>query len=94
MSGRGANGNPPTDPNKGNNQGLQKSGGRRGHQQYRVASKTKFEGRCPDLKGNVFDIREGQADLFSKTQKEIELYVGRTYNNGYDVSCAVKDLVN
>ena len=39
----------------------------------------KFDGRCEDLKGHVYDYGDGKtADQFVLTTKEIKNYVGRT----------------
>jgi hypothetical protein len=46
--------------------------------QGRVAT-TKFEGKCEDLKGAIYDCSDArQADVFVKTTKEIATYAGRT----------------
>jgi hypothetical protein len=40
----------------------------------------KFEGKCNDLKGHIYDCSNArQSDQFMKTTKEIAEYVGRTY---------------
>lgn len=46
---------------------------------------TKFEGKCDDLKGYIYDCSDSrQADQFTKTTKEIQEYVGRTFRGGGD----------
>ena len=47
---------------------------------YKVPFKqVKFEGKCDALKGHVFDCLDAlQANIFSKTQKELAEYVGCT----------------
>jgi hypothetical protein len=50
----------------------------------------KFEGRCEDLKGHVYDYGDSRnADQFVLTTKEIKNYVGRTYKNGGDITSAI-----
>ena len=54
---------------------------------------TKFEGKCDDLKGNIYDCSDArQSDLFAKTTKEIASYLGRTYKYGGDICLVVKNL--
>jgi hypothetical protein len=54
---------------------------------------TKFEGRCDDLKGHVYDYGEHKsADLFVTTTKEIANHVGRTYKSGGDIAEAILNL--
>jgi hypothetical protein len=54
---------------------------------------TKFEGRCKELKGHIYNCSDArQSDLFTKTTKEIALYVGRTYTYGGDMKIAVESL--
>jgi hypothetical protein len=51
----------------------------------------KFDGRCDDLKGHIYDCKGGlQADQYAKTTKEIANYVGRTYKQGADIKMAIK----
>jgi hypothetical protein len=53
----------------------------------------KFEGKCDALKGHIYDCSDSrQADLYSKTTKEIAEYVGRTYTYGGDMRRAVERL--
>ena len=50
----------------------------------------KFDGRCEDLKGHVYDYGDGKtADQFVITTKEIKNYVGRTYKHGGDIVDAI-----
>jgi hypothetical protein len=43
----------------------------------------RFEGKCEELKGHVFDSVDAcQTDQYTKTIKEIVEYVGRTYKYG------------
>ena len=58
-----------------------------------VPRQTKFEGRCEDLKGHIYDCSDvRQSDIFAKTTKEVAGYVGRTYKYGSDVAVAVEKL--
>jgi hypothetical protein len=45
-----------------------------------VQQQPKFEGKCTDLKGHIYDYSNArQADLYAKTTKEIAEYVGKEY---------------
>ena len=53
----------------------------------------KFEGKCADLKGHIYDCSDVRhSDLYTKTTKEIAEYVGRTYKYAGDLRLAVKIL--
>jgi hypothetical protein len=53
----------------------------------------KFEGKCADLKGHIYDCTDSrQADIFTKTTKEIAEYVGTSYKYGSDTRLAVYSL--
>ena len=53
----------------------------------------KFEGKCPDLKGYIYDASDArQSDQFIKTTREIAEFVGRTYKHGGDIRLAVEKL--
>jgi hypothetical protein len=48
-----------------------------------ICDQTKFEGKCNDLKGHIYDCSDSrQANQFTKTTKEIQEYVGRTFKGG------------
>jgi hypothetical protein len=52
----------------------------------------KFNGRCDDIRGFVFDCADGkQADRYNTTIREITAYVGRTYDYGGDVRWTIKN---
>jgi hypothetical protein len=58
-----------------------------------VAQKTKFEGRCKELEGHIYDICGAQqANQYMKTTEEIGLYVGQHYSLGADIGTAVRTL--
>jgi len=58
-----------------------------------VPRHTKFEGKCDDIKGHIYDCSDArQSDLFVKTTKEVAEYVGRTYKYGGDIWLAVENL--
>jgi hypothetical protein len=58
-----------------------------------AAQKSKFEGRCKELEGHVYDICGAhQANQFMKTTEEIGLYVGQNYTHGGDIGTAVRTL--
>jgi hypothetical protein len=45
----------------------------------------KFEGKCNDLKGHIYDCTNIlQADQYTKTTKEIAEYIGRTFKFSMD----------
>ena len=53
----------------------------------------KFEGKCMDLKGHIYDCSDvRQSDQYTKTTKEIAEFVGRTYKYGGDARLAVESL--
>jgi hypothetical protein len=83
-----AEGNPAT-PKK-------ETGGKKGGQSgARVFAPhaPKFEGKCPELKGYIYDAADSrQSDQFVKTTREIAEYVGRTYKYGGDIRLAVETL--
>ena len=61
--------------------------------QNRAASSTKFEGKCEDLKGVIYDCSDAkQADIFVKTTKDIAAYAGRTMKFGGDMRIAIETL--
>jgi len=57
---------------------------RRNRANQRHPTSTKFEGKNPDLKGFVYDIRLGgtNAEEFATTTKEISEWIARTYEDG------------
>jgi hypothetical protein len=77
---------------------IKKGAGFRSWNQRRASKKptihqAKFEGRCVDLKGYIYDCADSkQADLFTKTTKEIAEYVGRTYKYGSDTRVFIENL--
>jgi hypothetical protein len=53
---------------------------------------TKFDERCDNIKGFVFDCAEGkQADRYNTTIREITAYTGRTYDYGGDIRWSIKN---
>ena len=49
--------------------------------QNRVVTHNKFEGKCEDLKGSIYDCSDAkQADIFVKTTKDLAAYAGWTYH--------------
>lgn len=58
-----------------------------------VPRQPKFEGKCSELKGHIYDCSDSrQAEVYSKTTKEIAEYVGRNYKYGGDARLAVESL--
>ena len=56
--------------------------------------KTKFDGRCEDLKGHVYDNNDGRvaADVYTRTTKEIADYVGQKYRQGGDIRSTIQNM--
>jgi plasmid stabilization system protein ParE len=53
----------------------------------------RFEGKCEELKGHIFDSADArQADQYTKTIKENVEYVGRTYKYGTDCRLSIKNM--
>ena len=53
----------------------------------------KFEGRCSDLTGFIFDCSDNtQADRFTKVTREISEYVLKEYSYGSDLHISILDL--
>jgi hypothetical protein len=62
-------------------------------QQPAVRSNAKFEGRCDGLKGHIYDHGKSKiSDQFTRTTKEINSHVGRTFKFGGDISTAIRNL--
>ena len=53
----------------------------------------RFEGRCEDLKGHVYDsVDARQADQYTKTTREIAEFIGRTYKYGMDTRLSIEKM--
>ena len=81
----------PTAPKKeggANKKSGQKSGAAKGF----APRAPKFEGKCPNLKGHIYDALDAtrQSDQFIKTTREIGGFVGRTYKYGGDIRLAIE----
>jgi hypothetical protein len=78
----------PSKDTKGNNnsasgQGKNKRQGYQHKPSSAVPRQPKFEGKCDELKGHIYDCSDArQSDQFTKTSKEIAEYAGRTYKHG------------
>jgi hypothetical protein len=58
-----------------------------------VPRQPKFEGRCEELKGHIYDCSDvRQSDIFVKTTKEVAGHVGRSYKYGADAGLAVENM--
>jgi hypothetical protein len=81
----------------GGNQGQRhRQGARCGQQQQDQAPRAaKFEGRCDDLTGHVYDYASPRqaADQFTKTTCKICKYVGRMYKYGADTKAVLETLM-
>ena len=72
-----------------------KKGGfpRKQQQTFPARTSTKFEGRCTELKGFIYDHGDHKhADQFIMTTKEIQNFVGRTFKNAGDITAAIGTL--
>ena len=77
------NGDNKSSDNKRRNRG--KNGGN--------GSGTKFEGKCEDLKGYVYDVQHGNAtESFQKTTQEIAEYVSKEYEKAGEFRTALVNL--
>ena len=82
-----------TEPGKGmrDQQGCYQ-GQRQGYRKPAV-KQPKFEGRCDELKGFIYDCLDPrQADMYAKTMKEIAEYAGQTCKHGADICKAIESL--
>ena len=53
----------------------------------------KFEGKTKELKGHIYDVGvDNQADLFSRTTKEIAEYAGMHCKQSLDIRTAIETL--
>ena len=61
----------------------------RGPNQRRQGNRhSRFEGKCDDLKGAVYDVAAGW-DTFMKTTRSIAEYVGQSYDDASDFRTGV-----
>ena len=64
------------------------------HGQPQDQSRTvKFDGRCEELTGHIYDYVNPPADQYTKTTREICEYIGHTYTYGEDTKIALKTLM-
>ena len=83
---------PPTAMSTGDETGGNKKGRRRSFKKP-AFRQPKFEGKCDELKGFIYDCSDSrQADMYVKTTKEIAEYVGCTYKFGSDARLAIENL--
>ena len=53
----------------------------------------RFEGKCDELKGHVYDCTNiRQADQYARTTKEISEYAGRAFRFGMDTRLSIKKM--
>ena len=89
-SSKGTDGGPTAPKKEG---GVIKKNGQSGAAKGFAPRAPKFEGKCPDLKGHIYDASDArQSDQFIKTTREIGEFVGRTYKYGGDIRLAVEKL--
>jgi hypothetical protein len=69
-------------------------GGRKGRAFIKpVIPHAKFEGKCAELKGFIYDCSDNkQADAYVRTTREIADYVGTAYAQGADVKRSIQTL--
>ena len=59
-----------------------------------AAKEAKFEGREEKLKGYIYDsVDFKQADMYTRTTREIADHVGRNYTNGADVMQTIMKVI-
>jgi hypothetical protein len=98
--GKGSSANLPSTPNVGNNdnagrQSLQRNRGFKKHQSgANIIEEPKFEGRINELNGHIYDCSYKQADTYTRTTKEIAMYIGRNFKFGNDSRIAIQNLRN
>ena len=64
-----------------------------GYHKPMIPRQPKFEGKCDDLKGHIYDCSDvRQSDIFMKTTKETGEFVGGTYKYGGDIRLVVENL--
>jgi hypothetical protein len=84
----------PYQGNRYSNQNHNQNNNNQNNNKNFVPRQFKFEGECPELKGSVYDcIDSRQADMYSKTNKVLAGYVGRTYKYSGDIRLVVEKLV-
>jgi hypothetical protein len=72
--------------------GFRSWNGRRAFKKPNI-QQAKFEGKCVGLKGFIYDCSDSkQADIFTKTMKEVVEYVGQTYSYGSNMRLAIENL--
>jgi hypothetical protein len=90
-------GDKPSEKGSGNSSGNNRSSQQGNHHhafKKPVVRQPKFEGKCDERKGLIFDCSDSrQADVFVKTTREIPEYVGRSYRYGSDTRLAIENLV-
>jgi hypothetical protein len=90
VASKGTDGGPTAPKKEG---GANKKNGQSGAAKGFAPRAPKFEGKCPDLKGHIYDASDArQSDQFIKTTREIGEFVGRTYKYGGDICLAVEKL--
>jgi len=81
------------EPMRGNRN--QRQRGQRREFKKPVVKQAKFEGRCEELRGFIYDCSDArQADIFTKTTKEVAEYAGRTCKYSADIRKAIETLEN
>ena len=67
--------------------------GRRKDRRHNASKRTnKFRGKCEDLKDAIYEISSTGGDSFTKTNREVAEYVGRTITGGGEFRTAMIDL--
>ena len=83
----------PTKDKKGPEGGGNNKKGFRFNAAPGIPRQPKFEGKCDNLKGHIYDNSHAkQANQFAKTTTEVAEYVEHTYKHGGDIRLAVLNL--
>ena len=59
----------------------------------KASYQSKFEGKKEELKNHIYNVGvDNQADLFTRTTKEIVKYAGRHFKQSLDIRTAIENL--
>ena len=89
--------NIPTEGNKGQAYNPNKYIGKKQPQNkptLEPETETDFQGRCTDLEGYTFDLGPRVSNNFSRTMKELELYLGTTYSDSFQQAIMNENAAN
>ena len=80
-----------SEPGKGNKGQCHSGSG--SYRNRPIVKQPKFEGQCEELKGHIYDCTDArQADMFTKTTKEVAEYAGHTLKHSADIRKVIEEL--